>query len=189
MNLANELQTNFSEYKFKIEHNKKSSLLYSEDKKCRYYYYYKLKNLKINKKVTVIMINPSESDFHIENETPDNTINNLYNIINNKFNEISAFEVLNLYPLINSKFDGVINQDICRLNLAIIEYVIQRANIVIPAWGVEKKYNRDMTKIIKEIKNMCKTKEVKIIVNKFPCHFSVQCTSLNRNPELVTYNF
>ncbi len=35
MNLANELQTNFSEYKFKIEHNKKSSLLYSEDKKCR----------------------------------------------------------------------------------------------------------------------------------------------------------
>ena len=74
-----------------------------EDKKCRYYYYYKLKNLKINKKVTVIMINPSGSDFHIENETPDNTINNLYNIINNKFNEISAFEVLNLYPLINLK--------------------------------------------------------------------------------------
>lgn len=59
----------------------------------------------------------------------------------------------------------------------------------IPAWGVEKKYNRDMTNIIKEIKNMCKTKEVKIIANKFPCHFSVQCTSLNRNPELVTYNF
>lgn len=116
---------------------------------------------------------------------------NLANELQINFSEykFSAFEVLNLYPLINSKFDEVINQDICRLNLSIIEYVIQKANIVIPAWGVEKKYNRDMTNIIKEIKNMCKTKEVKIIVNKFPCYFSVQCTSLNRNPELVTYNF
>lgn len=64
---------------------------------------------------------------------------NLANELQINFSEykFSAFEVLNLYPLINSKFDEVINQDICRLNLSIIEYVIQKANIVIPAWGVD----------------------------------------------------
>lgn len=50
---------------------------------------------------------------------------NLANELQTNFSEykFSAFEVLNLYPLM------------------IIKYVIQKANIVIPAWGVEKKYN------------------------------------------------
>lgn len=28
-----------------------------------------------------------------------------------------------------------------------------------------------------------------IIINKYPCHFAIQCTSVNRNPELIEYNF
>lgn len=135
------------------------------------------------------MINPSEANLHFKNGSPDNTINNLYNIIKNKFNDISSFEVINLYPLISSKLSRVLDQNICQLNLAIINYVIQRADIIIPAWGVETKFNKEMKNIINEIKQMCKNKEVRILVNKFPCHFSVQCTSIDRNPELEIFNF
>ena len=164
--------------------------LYSKDDARRYYYYKNISEVNNGKKATVIMINPSEQ--HINEELPDNTINNLYEILKETKNvPFSSFEIVNLYSTRNSKPRVVIKEQVEELNRKILKEVIEKAEIVIPAWSTEEKFNdcTDVKALLKEIKEWCKNKVVLVVTNKYPCHFSVQCTSINRNPEFVEYKF
>ena len=81
--------------------------------------------------------------------------------------------------------------EILEVNSKASKEVIEKAEIVIPAWSTEEKFNdcTDVKALLKEIKEWCKNKVVLVVTNKYPCHFSVQCTSINRNPEFVEYKF
>ena len=165
--------------------------LYSKDKKRRYYYYNKImdfNNKHGNKKATIIMINPSEANENTVIKTPDNTITNLYNILA-KFKEFSSFEVINLYSEINPKPKDIYKQKVEALNETIIEQVLKEADLIIPAWGTEGKFNSDTKGLINKIKTLCKDKDVRVVINKYHCHFTTQCTSLSRNPEFIKYEF
>lgn len=185
MNLSKDLQIMFPNLLLSEDECR----LYNTDKSKRYYYYNTVSKSNGNKKAVVIMINPSEANEHKENNTPDNTINNLYCILKEKYKDISEFEVVNLYSQINSNPDEIYKQKIEELNKTIVEYVIKKAEIVIPAWGIEDKYNKEVISFIKDIKYLCKkeNKTIKVVVNKYPCHFTTQCTGLKRNPVFVDY--
>ncbi len=168
--------------------------LYSKNTKNRYYYYNEIQNIDKNKnrgskKATVIMINPSEANEHFENKTPDNTINNLYNILKSELNEVSAFEVINIYSQIDPNPKMIYKQKVEKLNKNIIEKVLEKSEIVIPAWGIENKFNTEAQDLINDIKSLCKNKDVRVVINRYPCHFTTQCTSLGRNPAFIKYEF
>lgn len=183
----------------KMTHN--CCRLYSKKGDQRYYYYNSFKNIKNGKKVTVIMINPSDANEHLESNTPDNTINNLYTILSKKtvpvkenssekYVPISSFEVINLFSEKDANPEDIIRKDNNdKLNETILKSVIEKANIIIPAWGIEEKFNKNIKKLIENIKIWCKDKDVMIVVNKYPCHFTTRCTSVNRNPEFIRYEF
>lgn len=195
MNLINDLLKEFGKH---VELYSSENRLYSKDKKCRYYYYKNISEGNDGKKATVIMINPSEK--YEDKDIPDNTINNLYEILKEKKSlpisktksaKISSFEVINLYSIKNSKFENVIKEPIEELNKNILAYVIDKAEIVVPAWGTEEKFknNENAETLLKNIKKWCKNKVVLVVTNRYPCHFSTQCTFNNRNPEFIEYKF
>ncbi len=194
MNLCNELKKKFADA---LEIENDGYRLYSKNKKHRYYFYKSIQNITNGEKATVIMINPSEKNPHPENGTPDNTIDNLYKIIvqiafSNECQDdlkISSFEVINLYSDIDSKPEEIIKKNAEKLNESILEYVIKKSKIIIPAWGVENKFNADTTKLLTKIKKWSKNKKVFVVINKYPCHFTTQCTSITRNPKFIPYNF
>ena len=191
MNLCNELISKYRD----LYISEDKCRLYSKAKDKRYYYYRELcKPEKL--KATIIMLSPSEKSSCVESNMPDDTINNVNNILKKipiRFLEedcmFSSYEIINIYPNIACPLHQIIKQGIDELNKQILEYVIDKAEIIIPAWGVEEKFNEKIKELLKEIKGKCKRKNVFIITNKYPCHFGVQCTSLNRKPEFVEYKF
>ena len=175
----------------KLELSKDECRLYKDKEKRRYYYFKEIQDnsKRGNKKATVIMINPSEAKNHSDTNTPDNTINNLYNILRKNYKEVSCFEVINLYSHKNPKLKSIYDQKPEELNINVVKKVVENAELIIPAWGIENKYDVGIKNLISEIKNLCKNKEVKIVVNKYPCHFTTQCTSVGRNPQFIKYEF
>ncbi len=191
MNLCNNLHKLCPENLVKKYNN---CCLYSKDGERRYYYFNNLTKVENGKKVTIIMINPSKEKEHPKDNLLDNTISNVRGILEkynkNANDKISSFEVVNLFSNKNSDPKNIINDDgVEELNEKILMSVILEAEIIIPAWGIEKKFHKNTKNLLKQIKKCCKGKKVMIIINKYPCHFAIQCTSVNRNPELIEYNF
>lgn len=183
MNLTNELFEKFPNCE------QRNEALYSKDNAHRFYYFKSITD-SIKKKATVIMINPSEKKKKT-GKYPDSTLGNLFKILG-KEHKFSCFEVLNLQSQIDPKLNNLKNsphKEMHNLNSKIIEFVVERSELIIPAWGVEEKFDSLIRDEIKKIAKICKEKNIKVqvIVNKFPCHFSPQCTSLSRNPELIDY--
>ena len=183
-NLSEELKKIYKDENLFLSDDK--CRLYDKNKEKRYYYYDTVKDSG-NKKATVIMINPSEN-LKPDSNTPDKTINNLKEILNTE-TDISEFEVLNLYSLKAVKPEDVLNKKLETLNKDIIKYVIKKADLIVPAWGIDEKFNNETKAFIEDIKELCKGKTVKIVINNYPCHFSPVCTSKGRHAKLTDYYF
>ncbi len=191
MNLCDKLIKKYNE----LSLSEDKCRLYSKTGNKRYYYYNKIRNCS-GVKVTIIMINPSERNSHFKTNTPDSTINNIHNILSNisvkisgKEVKISSYEIVNIYPIKSTEMLKVIQKPIDKLNEKILEYVIKHSEIIIPAWGIEEKFNQSAKILLTKIKKWSYNKNVFVIFNRYPCHFTKQCTSISRNPELVEYQF
>ncbi len=191
MNLCNELEEKYKNYDVISLGNG----LYSENNKKRYYYYHKILDNK-RAKATIIMINPSEKFRESTKKNLDATIENVDKIlkevpINCSGEEflLSSYEIINLYPYIHLPLNEITKRPIDKLNVLILEYVIRKAEIIIPAWGIEDKFNNETRELLNKIKRLCNGKKIFVITNKYPCHFGVQCTSLSRKPKFTAYKF
>lgn len=155
---------------------RQGQIIMSSDRQCRYYYSENLDNQNSNKKITILMFNPSKADIN----KPDRTINNIYKIIKT-YTDYSKFEIFNIYNIRNENpscdKENCINKNLKLLTSMLDISSLEDSDILI-AWGnLLSKMDIDYIKNNKKFNEVLSKKKIYVVAltkTKQPMHLSPQ---------------